>query len=141
MNDSRNTPLLGVDFGLKRVGLSVSDKAQRVAVGAGCLEGLSGRSLARALISKAREKNVECIVIGKPPEGNRDNDLVINGALSLAATLAKNGYEVMLWDEGYTTSIALNDRKRVGGKSGKNKKWVDEAAAILILQSYIDNCD
>ena len=125
--------LLGVDFGLKRVGLAFCDGIHKVAVGAGWLEGLSGRSLARAIKAAASQRKIETIIIGKPPDGAREVEKVITGVKALAASLSKMGFKVIWQDEDFTTARALADRKKIGGKSSKPKGWVDEAAAILIL--------
>jgi len=131
--------LLGVDFGLKRVGLAFSDGIHRVAVGAGWLEGLSGRTLARAIKAAARQRKIETVIIGRPPEGAREVEKVIAGVNALAASLSRMGLKVIWQDEDFTTARVLADRKKIGGKSSKPKGWVDEAAAILILQDYIDS--
>lgn len=131
-------PVLGVDFGLNRTGLAVTDENARLAVGIKTIVGKTGRTLARAVADEARLRKIETIVIGKP-SGGRDVDLVINGADNLAETLDRQGFRVVRWDEAFTTSAVLSDRKRIGGKATSGKNWIDEAAAILILNSYIDN--
>ncbi|MDP8239101.1 MAG: RuvX/YqgF family protein [Candidatus Hatepunaea meridiana] len=131
--------ILGVDFGLKWVGLAVCDNRQTIAVGAGWLEDISGRSLARRIRIEAEERLAKTILIGQPPIGARNSERVVAGANILAESLRKMGFEVIRWDESYTTAAVLTDRKRIGGKSSKPKGWLDEAAAILILQGYIDN--
>ncbi len=130
--------ILAVDYGLKRVGLAVCDPDRRVAVGAGFLKGLSGRKLARAIKAEAQERDVKTILIGEPPEGAREVEPVIEGADNLTDTLQKWGFYVLRWDESYTTSTVLSDRRRYGGKSKTGKGWIDEASAVLILQSYLD---
>ncbi len=131
--------ILGVDYGLRRVGLSICFDKQRLAVGAGWLEGLSGRTLARAVKAAAVERNAGLIVIGQPPEDARDADRVTAGADALTASLKRMGLKVVRWNEDYTTAAVLKERRKYGGKSSKPKGWVDEAAAIFILQDYIDN--
>ena len=132
-------PMLGVDYGLKRVGLAFCDGVHKVAVGAGWLEGLSGRALARAVRAAAEQRKIETIVIGRPPEGAREVEMVIAGADALAVSLGKMGFRIIWQDEDFTSARALADRKKIGGKSLKTKVWVDEAAAILILQDYINS--
>ena len=130
--------ILSVDFGLKRTGLAVCDENRRAAVGAGWLEGLSGRSLARKIRDEAAKRQIDTILIGDPPAGARDSDKVIEGAEALAEALIGLGFEVMRWNEDFTTASVLADRRKIGGKSSKHKGWIDEAAAVLILKSYIE---
>lgn len=133
------SPVLGVDYGLKRVGLAVSDPARRVAVGVGVIEGLQGRALARAIVNSASERRVSEIVIGSPSGTGRDGGAVKQGADDLAQTLTRMGIKVERWNEDYTTATALSDRKRVGGKRNVRRGWEDEAAAIFILQDFLDH--
>lgn len=132
-------PILAVDYGLKRVGLAISDPHGRVAVGAGILVGLTGRALARAVMVAARERNAKSILVGEPPEGAREVEEVIAGANKLSEYLASKGFPVYRIDEDYTTAVALASRKAIGGKGKRTKKWIDEAAAIIILQRFLDS--
>ncbi len=136
--DSEPGAILCVDFGLKRVGLAVTDPRRRTAVGAGCIEGLSGRSLARAVRAEAAKRGVKVILIGQPPQGARGVEPVIRGADALAEASRRFGLEVIRWDESYSTSEALAARRTYGGKSRAGRGWIDEAAAVLILRSYLD---
>ena len=127
-----------MDYGLKRVGLAVCDAERRTAVGVGCIEGLSGRSLARAVKAEAQKRNAKTILIGLPPKGAREVEPVIAGADALADALELAEFRVIRWDESYSTAEALTARRRYGGKSRIGKCWVDEAAAVLILNNYLD---
>ncbi len=130
--------ILAVDFGLKKTGLAICDRERRVAVGAGRLE-KSGRALARAVFSIARDRGAGSILVGSPPSGAKNSGPVIKGADKLCAALKKRGMEVIRWDEGYSTAEALRAKKHFGGKSKPREMWIDEASAILILQSYLTN--
>ncbi len=132
-------PILAVDYGLQRVGLAISDPNGRVAVGAGILVGLKGRALARAVIAAARERNAKSILVGEPPEDAREVEDVIAGADKLSDYLTSKGFPVYRIDEDYTTAVALASRKAIGGKGKRTKKWIDEAAAIIILQRFLDS--
>lgn len=139
VNDCPGVPILAVDFGLKRIGLAVCDPGRCVAVGAGYLEGISGRKLARAIKAEALKRNTDTVLIGKPPEGARGVEPVINGADNLADTLLKWDFRVLRWDESYTTSSVLSARRQYGGKARTGKGWIDEASAVLILQDFLDH--
>ena len=134
-----NGAILAVDFGLIRVGLAVCDPDRRVAVGAGTLIGVSGRTLARTIKKHADDRNADTIVVGTPPVGARYVNEVIKGADKLADALRSMQFSVIRWDEEFTTAKALSDRKTYGGKSNVKRMWVDEAAAILILQDYLEH--
>jgi RNase H-fold protein (predicted Holliday junction resolvase) len=52
--------------------------------------------------------------------------------------MAGAGLPVALWPERFTTASAHAARKHFGGKGSGDKSWADEAAAVLILQDYLD---
>ena len=138
ISSSPEGAILAVDFGLKRVGLAVCDPHRKVAVGAGLIVGKQGRALSRSVMAEAQRRNVMTLLIGSPPEGAREVEPVIAGADILSRDLEKKGFEIKRWDESYTTSMALSIRRNIGGKGKKEKEWIDEASAIILLQSYID---
>ena len=56
-------------------------------------------------------------------------------------TALKNrfGLPTMVWDERLTSVLAKRTMKELGKSPSKNKSKVDEIAAILILQNYLDS--
>lgn len=138
-SEDKLEPMLCVDYGLIRVGLAMCDPNCRVAVGAGRIEGLSGRALARAVFAEARSRGLNQVLIGSPPVGANNVEPVIEGADRLGEALQKRGMIIRRWDESYTTAAALAAQRQVGGKSKPRNEWIDQAAAILILQSYLDS--
>ncbi len=128
--------LLGIDFGLRRVGLAVCDPQGRIAVGAGRIEGSSGRNLILKITKEAKGRGVEGIVVGRPA-ATRGNDVVTRGAARIAEEIVRYGFKVTMWSEGYTSAAALAARKHFGGKKSSDKGWIDEAAAIILLQDYL----
>lgn len=129
--------LVGVDFGLKRVGLAICDPEGRVAVGGGRIEGLHGGALTLAVVAAARIRGAQGIVVGEPAL-TRGNESVIKGALRLGKALQDEGFEVAIWPESYTTAAAHAARRHYGGVSRTGKGWVDEAAAVVLLQDYLE---
>lgn len=129
--------LLGIDYGLKRTGLSVCDREGRVAVGAGWLEGLNGRKLTESISAAAQQRGAVGCVIGQPA-ATRGNEDLMKQVDSLATSLEATGLNVVRQPESFTTASALAARKYYGGKKSAGKGWTDEAAAVLILQDYLD---
>lgn len=129
--------LICVDFGLKRVGLATCDVEGRAAVGAGRIEGKAGKALASSVREAGRIRNASGFVIGEPST-TRGNESVIEGIHRLAESLMASGMPVTFWPERFSTASALSERKFYGGKGREAKSWADEAAAIIILQDYLD---
>jgi putative Holliday junction resolvase len=129
--------LLAVDYGLKRVGLAICDAEGRVAVGAGRVEGLTSSALALAIMAAARVRGATGIVLGEPLP-TRGNEELIEGVGELRQQLEREGYPVTFWPEGYSTAQAHAARKHFGGKRSGGKSWADEAAAVILLQDYLE---
>lgn len=128
--------LLGVDFGLKRIGLAICDSEGRIAVGAGRIQGTNSKALIVKVIDEARSRGVQGVIVGQP-NVTRGNEDVIDGVTRLVDQLTKSGFQVATWSEAYTSAEALTARKYFGGKKSSDKSWTDEAAAIILLQDYL----
>ena len=134
--------VLGLDYGSKTVGVAVSDPLGLTAQGVETVwrkqENKLRQTLARIeeLIS---EYQVERIVLGYPK--NMNNTV---GERAQACETFKEDLErrtalpVILWDERMTT-VESERILMAGGVRRENRKAViDQMAAVLILQSYMD---
>ncbi|HWM24358.1 MAG TPA: Holliday junction resolvase RuvX [Chthoniobacterales bacterium] len=129
--------ILGVDFGRARIGIAVSDELGLLAHP---VETIPAReNAARRVDEIAREKNVERVVIGLPRHMNGSMGEAAGEVLAFAEKLRKLlPCEVVVWDERLTT-IAANRALREGGqKTRTSRSFVDQVAAQMILQGYLD---
>ncbi len=135
--------ILGVDYGTHWVGLAICDPTGSYAVPIKCLTGLTGRALSRRIMSVVRERGVRLVVIGCPvenvPDSNRAVHQVISKVNQLKQSLEKDSVDVFLQDESYSSFAAVQIRSELDTNSDRNqKKWIDSSAAVIILQSYLD---
>jgi len=130
--------ILGIDHGTVRVGLALSDELGLLAH---LLETVPEPQALRRIPEVVRERGVSAIVLGLPlrldgTEGSAAERVrVFLGALRthLPAELP-----VHLRDESLTTVTAA-ERLRAAGRKAKNQRPViDQAAAAVILQEYLD---
>lgn len=132
--------VLGIDYGSRRVGVALSDPMRVLASGAGTME--NGPGLVAAIAGRVREEQVVLVVVGMPyaPDGGRGGKAEEVGrfvdALAGAVTVP-----VETWDESFTS---VNARQAFidGGmkkKQRQQKGRVDEMAARLLLQDYLEN--
>ena len=135
--------ILGLDYGSKTVGAAVSDPLGITAQMAETIvrerEDKLRRTLARieALIE---EYKIERIVLGYPK--NMNNTLGERAAKTeefKAALERRTGLPVMLWDERLTTVAAERVLMEQGVRREHRKETVDQIAAALILQGYLDS--
>ncbi len=129
--------ILGVDFGRARIGIAVSDELGMLAHP---VETIPARENAAKRIDEiVREKNVERVVIGLPRHMNGSMGEAAGDVLAFAEKLRQLvPCEVVVWDERLTT-IAANRALREGGQKTRNSRsFVDQVAAQMILQGYLD---
>lgn len=132
--------VLGVDYGSRRVGMALSDPMRVLASGAGTIENTPG--LVAAIASIALEERVVLIVVGMPyaPDGGRGGKAEEVGRF-VDALRGAVSVPVETWDESFTS---VNARQAFidGGmkkKQRRQKGRVDEMAARLLLQEYLEN--
>jgi putative Holliday junction resolvase len=129
--------ILGVDFGRARIGVAVSDELGMLAHPVKTIP--ASRDAAKQIVEIVREKNAERVVVGLPRHMNGSVGESAGEALAFAEELRKLlPCEVVTWDERLTT-IAANRALRDGGrKTRDSRNVVDQVAAQMILQGYLD---
>lgn len=129
--------ILGVDLGRVRTGVAVSDELGMLAHP---VETIPARAdTARRVAEIVREKNVERVVIGLPRHMNGSVGVGATEALAFAEKLrAQVACEVITWDERMTTMAANRALRDSGQKSRNSRGVVDQVAAQMILQGYLD---
>ena len=134
--------LMGLDYGSKTVGVAVSDPLGLTAQGAETVwrkqENKLRQTLARIeeLIS---EYQVERIVLGYPKNMNNTIGERAVKSLEFKEKLEKRtGLPVVMWDERLTTAEAERTLMETGVRRENRKQYLDQMAAVLILQGYLD---
>jgi putative Holliday junction resolvase len=128
---------LGLDYGLRRIGLAASDPAGSLAFAVGThVEGRDGSVLTR-LGELITARQVVGLVLGLPLTADgREGDMAARVRKFAARLTAEFGLEVILWDERFSSAEA--DRW-LEGASRPVKEDRDALAAQIILQSYLDS--
>lgn len=131
--------LLGIDLGRARVGLAISDELGFLAHPLETLSAENADKLAQRIVAIVREKNVERVVIGLPRNMDGSMGPAANEALSFAKKLREQlSCEVVMSDERLTTVAAHRALRESGRSSRDSRQSVDQVAAQIILQSYLD---
>lgn len=120
---------LGVDLGLKRVGLAISEGELASPLQTIEVSGLA--SLLNQIQQKVNEEKIDVVVIGQP-EG-----VMGKNAQSVAKKLKELGIEVELVDETLSTQKA-RDLMLEMGASQKSRRDDNAVSAAIILQGYLD---
>jgi len=132
--------ILGIDYGKKRIGLAVSDPMRKIAQGLPTLANSSLAQVFTELENIISDHEINKIVIGLPVTMKAEVGKAAQ-VTNKFVTALKNRFELptMVWDERLTSVLARRTMKELGKSPSKNKNKVDEIAAILILQSYLDS--
>lgn len=132
--------ILAVDPGAKRIGLAVSDPTGTIAGPLGVIEHVARKTDAEAIIKKAREVGAELIVVGQSLDDEGRPTLEGRRAERLAfAIRSLTEIPVVLWDEAFTTQDARAARQALNVKRRKRAGHLDDLAATVLLQSYLDS--
>jgi putative holliday junction resolvase len=141
MDKSDKERILGIDFGSRRIGLSISDPLRIIAKPYETLK--NDVTLWNRLKAIIARESIRFCVIGMPVTLKGEKASKAKEVESFVEELRKEtGLEVVLWDERFTTSIAqqtlreMNVKKK--GRDSKNGS-LDSMAAAIILQSFLDS--
>lgn len=130
--------ILSIDYGGKRTGIAVSDPLQIIATG---LTTIESRELIPFLKKYFAEEVVELVIIGMPVNWD-ESDTHGTPLVKEAIKKIKKEFPQMPLkevDERYTSKMAKNAMLEMGmkKKDRRDKKLVDEIAATIMLQEYM----
>src|SRR5207253_3440788 len=131
--------ILAIDFGMKRMGLAVSDALGITAQGLPTLERTRIADDVGRIRELIEEYSVARVVLGNPV-GHSGNPTAMSGRVAEFAEKLRRrlGCPVELWDERLTSVEAGRMLRQSGMGTLKRKRAVDRVAATLLLQAYLD---
>lgn len=145
-------PVLGLDFGERRVGVALSDAERLLATGLTTIDRRKHPDVFAALATIVRERKVTALVVGYPlrTDGIEKAGAKTEAVDTFVAELkARFGLPVHLEDEAFTSSLAADSlrRRRPSRRPKGPKDWardkaeIDRVAACYILQDWLDRAD
>ena len=134
---------MGLDYGSKTVGVAVSDllgmTAQPVETITRKDENKLRKTCAR-IEELIQEYKVTKIVLGLPKHMNDDIGDRAEKSIAFGEMLKRRtGLEVIMWDERLTTVEAEQTLIECNVRREDRKKYIDQIAAVFILQGYMDS--
>jgi putative Holliday junction resolvase len=133
------TRLLGIDHGDSRIGLAISDELGSFAHPYRTLQ--SGARVMDEIRGIVERERISGIVIGLPKN--------MDGTIGPSAAKAKSFGEqlsqvipatkILFWDERLTTREAQRVLHAAGKNTKQSKKMIDQVAAQILLQNYLDS--
>jgi putative Holliday junction resolvase len=148
-------PVLGLDFGERRIGVALSDAERMIATGLLTIDRKKEPDAFAALGELIAKKKATAIVVGYPlrTDGVEKAGAKTEAVDAFVAELKERfGLPVHLEDEAFTSSMAADSlRNRKQGKQARKPKtpkdWarekaeIDRVAACFILQDWLDRAE
>lgn len=131
---------VGVDFGSRRIGIAVSDAGQMVATPFETIKRVGDRTVEHGRIAEiVDEVSAVVVVVGLPlsldGSDGRAVDLVRSEVRGLAKRLA---IPIEEYDERFTTVEAERSLRLTGTKGRAKRDVIDQVAAAVLLQGWLD---
>ena len=131
--------IMAVDYGDARTGLAVCDRTETLASPIGVIHERDFAATAQKVSFAVREYDVKMVVVGYPKNMNGTEGERCEKTKEFRDMLVRRvNLPVELWDERLTTVAADNIMTESNITGERRKEYVDEIAAMLILQGYLD---
>jgi putative holliday junction resolvase len=131
--------ILAIDPGEKRIGLALSDPTGTIASPLMVLGHTSRPVDATAIADLALQYQVELIVVGHSLDDDGSSTPLSRRATRLAEAIRlRCDIPIKMWDESFSTQEARQARIEMGTTRRKRRGHLDDLAASVILQSYLD---
>ena len=130
--------VIGIDFGLSKVGLAISDPSGIIALPFKVLRYKNKEDLLSELQDISKEKDVNKFVIGYPISMNYKENEMTKIIDIFKQDMENMNFEVILEDERLSSEYAKKIMIEQDVKVSRTKEMVDLTAASIILQTYLD---
>jgi putative holliday junction resolvase len=132
--------ILAVDPGEKNIGLAISDPTGNIANPLQVLRHTARQADAQAIVQIAAELQASLIVVGQNLDEEGQPTFEGRRSARLAAAIRKaTELPIELWDESFSTKTAIQARRDMNVSRKKRRGHLDDIAATVILQSYLDS--
>lgn len=139
LTTARMGRVVGLDYGRVRIGVAISDETKFIARPLACLP--FSKKFPELLKATLKEfPSLEAIVIGLPLQMNGKEGIMATEVRAFGETLRTFfTIPILFWDERLSSAQAERSLKEADFNRKKRSQMVDELAAVLILQNYLDS--
>jgi putative Holliday junction resolvase len=132
--------ILAIDPGEKRIGIAMSDPTGTIASPLAVIQHVSRPIDAAAIAELARQHQVGMIVVGTSLDSEGEPTPQSRRSERLAEAIRQQcDTRLVMWDESFSTKKARQARISMGVSRAKRQGHLDELAATVMLQSYLDD--
>lgn len=135
----KKTRVVSLDYGLKRIGVAISDENKIIATSLGVIQaGRSSAETIQRIIELLKPYEIERIIIGNPIHLNGKVGFLADEVKHFLSLLqAQVSCPVSLFDERLSTVQAERSLKEGGVCRKKRTKVIDTLSAVIVLQCYL----
>jgi len=130
--------VLGIDYGDSRIGLAMSDPLKIIASPYKTIRNEGNEKCLQVFQSLIKEKDVEAIVVGLPIGLKGQETVQTKKVREFANLLYALKLPIHLEDERLSSVSAEKSMIQQNIKTGHNKGLIDQRAAAIILQQFLD---
>lgn len=132
--------ILAVDLGEKRIGIAISDPTKTIAIPITVIRHTTRVGDAAVIAQLCSEHEVGLIVLGIPVTQNGEDSPQLRHAHKFIEALKLQvEVPIVTWDESYSTNHAQEIRRVMRVPAKMRHGHLDDLAAAIILQSYLDS--
>jgi putative holliday junction resolvase len=132
--------ILGVDYGKARIGVAMSDELRMLAHPVETVPAQQLDKAAKRIAEIATTNDVEKVILGLPKHMSGESGVAAAEAKAFADKLRPLlKCEIVMWDERLTTTAANRALRESGKSTRRTRGVVDQVAAQMILQGYLDS--
>ena len=134
--------LIGVDMGVKKVGISISDENRKIATAFKTVDYTDIGHLTNEINLIIKENNIKAIIFGNPINMDGSEGTSSQSVKDKIKLIGKKiNLPMILWDERLSTVGAFNLSSQLDINVSKRVKNIDKNAAAFILQGVLDYLD
>ena len=129
---------VGIDFGLKRTGIAVTDAGGRMAFPRCTLTWTSKEAFFASLLALLEAEAADAVVVGLPLDPHGGETLTTRQVRRFVARLQRRSPLPVYWmEEAYSSAEAQSDLHAAGVFGAKARAVLDQQAAVHILSSFL----
>jgi putative Holliday junction resolvase len=134
--------ILALDYGTRRIGVAVSDESKLLALPLEYIPADPFANVLARLRELIREKEIGLILVGMPRNMDGSYGPAAQKVQAFVAALKEAiPMPIQTWDERLTTVQANRFLREAGYRRQKQRQRVDQTAAAILLQSYLDSLE
>ena len=130
--------VLGIDYGDSRIGLAMSDPLKIIASPFKTIRNEGNENCLQVFQSLIKEKDVDTIVVGLPMGLKGQETAQTKKVREFVSLLYALNLPIRLEDERLSSVSAEKSMIQQNIKTGHNKGLIDQRAAAIILQQFLD---